>query len=108
MKRREVGNPGERENGADGEGSRDSQRTLGSNAVPRREPEREVRARGVTGGHHAPEIERILSRQGPEVVGGAFEPVADEMSQGGVPAGSEPEAEFEPGRPTLDLDGDGR
>jgi hypothetical protein len=54
-------------------------------------------------------VEGELRRRGCDTSGGGgFEPVSDEMSQGGVPAGSEAEGEHVPGRPTLDLNGDGR
>jgi hypothetical protein len=54
-------------------------------------------------------VEGELKRRGCDTSGGGgFEPVSDEMSQSGVLAEAEAEADFKPGRPTLDLDGDGR
>jgi hypothetical protein len=55
-------------------------------------------------------VEGELKRRGCDTKGGGdFEPVSDEMSQGSAaPAGPDPEVDHRPGKPTLDLNGDGR
>lgn len=55
-------------------------------------------------------VEAELRRRGCDTSGGGrdFEAVSDEMSQGGIAAGPEPGVDHRPGRPMVDLNGDGR
>lgn len=54
-------------------------------------------------------VEGELKRRGCDTRGGGeFEPVSDQMSQGSAPPAPGPEVNLEPGKPMLDLNGDGR